>query len=116
MISKRTGKAEAPGRAAETRGTDRKPGELPFGAEVRAATFGRTKSEDQALMERVVDLGNMRSAYRRVVGNRGAPGVDDVPVTELRDWLKEHWPSVKAALLAGRYVPQPVRAVDIPIG
>jgi len=65
-------------------------------------------------MERVVDLSNMRSAYLRVVGNRGAPGVDDAPVTELRDWLKERWPSVKAALLEGRYIPQPVRAVDIP--
>jgi group II intron reverse transcriptase/maturase len=56
----------------------------------------------------------MRSAYLRVVENKGAPGVDDVPVTELRGWLKEHWPSVKAALLEGRYIPQPVRAVDIP--
>ena len=65
-------------------------------------------------MEQVVDLGNMRSAYRRVVENRGARGVDDVPVTELRGWLKEHWPSVKKALLEGRYVPQPVRRVDIP--
>jgi group II intron reverse transcriptase/maturase len=65
-------------------------------------------------MEQVVDLGNMRSAYLRVVENKGAPGVDDVPVTELRGWLKEHWPSVKAALLEGRYIPQPVRAVDIP--
>jgi RNA-directed DNA polymerase len=37
-----------------------------------------------------------------------------VPVSEFRDRLKEHWPSVKAALLEGRYVPQPVRAVDIP--
>jgi len=66
-------------------------------------------------MEQVVDLGNMRSAYRRVVESRGgAPGVDDVPVSELRGWLKENWPSVKAALLEGRYLPQPVRAVDIP--
>jgi group II intron reverse transcriptase/maturase len=65
-------------------------------------------------MEQVVDLGNMRSGYLRVVENRGAPGVDDVPVTELRGWLKEHWPSVKAALLEGRYIPQPVRAADIP--
>jgi RNA-directed DNA polymerase len=32
----------------------------------------------------------MRSAYRRVVENKGAPGVDDVPVSELRDWLKVH--------------------------
>jgi group II intron reverse transcriptase/maturase len=64
-------------------------------------------------MERVVDLSNMRLAYRRVVQNKGAPGVDDVTVTELRGWLKVHWPSVKAALLEGRYLPQPVRAVDI---
>ena len=35
-------------------------------------------------------------------------------VTELKDWLKVHWPSVKAALLAGRYLPQAVRRVDIP--
>jgi RNA-directed DNA polymerase len=113
MISKRTVKAEAPARAAEMRGTDRKSGELPLGVDVRAATSEQTKSEDHALMERVVDLGNMRRAYLRVVENRGAPGVDDVPVSELRDWLKVHWPSVKAALLAGRYVPQPVRRVDI---
>jgi RNA-directed DNA polymerase len=25
-----------------------------------------------------------------------------------------HWPSVKAALLEGRYLPRPVRRVDIP--
>jgi RNA-directed DNA polymerase len=114
MNSKRTGKAEALARAAETQGTERNSGELPFGADVRAAASEQTKSEDRALMERVVDLGNMRSAYLRVVENKGAPGVDDVPVSELRGWLKENWPSVKAALLEGRYIPQPVRAVDIP--
>jgi RNA-directed DNA polymerase len=64
-------------------------------------------------MERVVDLSNLRSAYRRVVENRGAPGIDEMTVTELRDWLKGNWPSVKAALLEGRYIPRPVRGVDI---
>lgn len=113
MNSKRTVKAEALARAAEMQGTDRKSGELPFGADVRAATSGRTKSEDRELMERVVDLSNMRRAYLRVVENKGAPGVDDVTVAELRDWLKENWPSVKAAMLEGRYIPQPVRGVDI---
>jgi RNA-directed DNA polymerase len=49
-----------------------------------------------------------------VVQNKGAPGVDDLTVTEFKDWLKVHWPSVKKALLAGRYMPQPVRRVDIP--
>ena len=45
---------------------------------------------------------------------RAQPGVDEMPVSELKDWLKVHWPSVKKALLEGRYVPQPVRRVDIP--
>jgi RNA-directed DNA polymerase len=65
-------------------------------------------------MEQVVERSNMRLAYQRVVKNKGAPGVDDVTVAEFRDWLKVHWPSVKRALLEGRYVPQAVRRVDIP--
>lgn len=75
MVSKRIGKAEAPARAAGRRGKDRKSGELPLGAGIRAATSEQTKAEDHALMEQVVDLGNLRSAYLRVVENRGAPGV-----------------------------------------
>lgn len=65
-------------------------------------------------MERVVERGNMRLAYQRVVENKGAAGVDGLGVSELKVWLVMHWPSVKEALLAGRYAPQPVRRVDIP--
>lgn len=65
-------------------------------------------------MERVVERSNLWLAYQRVVRNKGAPGVDDLAVTEFKDWLKVHWPSVKQALLEGRYLPRPVRRVDIP--
>jgi group II intron reverse transcriptase/maturase len=65
-------------------------------------------------MERVVERSNLRLAYQRVVENKGAAGVDEMPVSELKDWLKVHWPSVKGALLEGSYLPQPVRRVDIP--
>ncbi len=65
-------------------------------------------------MEQVVERSNVWSAYQRVVQNKGAPGVDDLTVSEFKDWLRMHWPSVKEALLAGRYLPQPVRRVDIP--
>jgi RNA-directed DNA polymerase len=65
-------------------------------------------------MEQVVERSNLQLAYQRVVENKGAPGVDDVSVPEFKDWLKMHWPSVKAALLGGRYLPRPVRRVDIP--
>jgi len=65
-------------------------------------------------MERVVERSNLWLAYQRVVRNKGAPGVDDLTVAEFRDWLKVHWPSVREALLEGRYLPRPVRRVDIP--
>jgi len=65
-------------------------------------------------MERVVERSNLWSAYQRVLQNKGAAGVDDLTVAEFKGWLKVHWPSVKEALLAGRYMPQPVRRVDIP--
>ncbi len=93
--------------------TDRQSVNSRLGAEVRTATSEQTKSEDQ-LMEQVVERSNLWSAYQRVVKNKGAPGVDDLTVSEFKDWLKVHWPSVKEALLAGRYMPQPVRRVDIP--
>jgi len=65
-------------------------------------------------MEEVVERSNLKRAYQRVVENKGAPGVDDVSVPEFKDWLKMHWPSVRIALLEGRYLPRPVRRVDIP--
>jgi RNA-directed DNA polymerase len=114
MISKRSDEAEAPARVAEAGGAGRKPSTKRGGAELGAATSGRTKSEDHKLMEEVVERSNLKLAYQRVVENKGAPGVDDVSVSEFKGWLKIHWPSVKTALLEGRYLPRPVRRVDIP--
>ncbi len=87
---------------------------LSRGVEADPASVGRTKSEGRATMERVVERANVRLAYQRVVRNKGAAGVDGVTVAELKDWLVVHWPSVKKALLEGRYLPRAVRPVDIP--
>lgn len=114
MISKRTEEAEALAREAEVQGAERNSSTGHSGAEVCAATSEQTKSEDHLLMEQVVERSNLWLAYQRVIENKGAPGVDGVTVSEFKDWLKVHWPSVKQALLEGRYVPQPVRRVDIP--
>jgi RNA-directed DNA polymerase len=46
--------------------------------------------------------------------NKGAAGVDGLTVLEFKAWLQQHWPSVKAALLAGDYVPAAIRKVEIP--
>jgi len=80
------------------------------------ATRTRTKAgvATTGLMEAVVERGNLMLAYQRVVENKGAAGVDQLAVSELKDHLKRHWPTIRARLLAGTYHPQPVRRVDIP--
>jgi RNA-directed DNA polymerase len=85
-------------------------------AEAEVATRTRTKAEvaTASLMEAVVERGNLRLAYQRVVENKGAAGVDQLAVSELKDHLKQHWPTIRTRLLAGDYHPQPVRRVDIP--
>jgi group II intron reverse transcriptase/maturase len=86
------------------------------GAEADVATRTRTKAEvaTTGLMEAVVERGNLKLAYQRVVENKGAAGVDQLAVTELKDHLQRHWPTIRARLLAGGYQPQPVRRVAIP--
>lgn len=70
------------------------------------------RAED--LWEDVFSRNNLNRALRRVESNRGAAGVDGMPVAELRPWLKDHWPEVRRALDEGTYQPAPVRRVTIP--
>ena len=56
----------------------------------------------------------MQRAYVRVVQNKGAAGVDDMRVADLKDYLKVHWSEIKEQLLNGTYQPQPVLRVEIP--
>jgi len=66
------------------------------------------------LMEKVVGRATMLAAFDRVWRNGGAPGVDGMTVGALWEYCQEHWTRIRAELLGGTYVPQPVRRVDIP--
>jgi len=66
------------------------------------------------MIEAVVERENMMAALRRVEANKGSAGVDEMTVESLRPYLQEHWPRIKEQLLAGRYIPSPIRRVDIP--
>ena len=66
------------------------------------------------LWGKFLSRGNLAAALRRVERNAGAPGVDGMQTKELRPWLHDHWPEVRAKLDAGTYRPQPVRRVTIP--
>lgn len=106
------GGVEIPGAKPEVGG--RKPSVSGNGA---ANVTGKTVNsipEAERLMEAIISRGNMMAAYSKVVANKGAPGVDKMPVTALKDYLQEHWPRIKEELLEGRYIPKPVLKVEIP--
>jgi group II intron reverse transcriptase/maturase len=69
---------------------------------------------DEDLLERVLGRDNMLQALGRVEANRGSPGVDGMTTRQLREYLKEHWPTIREALMSGTYQPSPVRRVEIP--
>jgi RNA-directed DNA polymerase len=80
------------------------------------AVESRPESQDmnERLMEVMLERGNLKQALRRVEENKGAAGVDGMGVKELRLYLKQHWPELRAQLLIGSYEPAAVRRVEIP--
>ena len=66
------------------------------------------------LMEEVVTDENLRVAMKAVIRNQGAPGIDHMQTTELEDHIQKHWEKIRAKLLAGTWVPSPVKRVEIP--
>jgi len=71
-------------------------------------------ADADSLWEQCLSRENLAEALRRVEQNAGAPGIDGMSTEELRPWLHDHWPEVRAMLDAGSYRPQPVRRVMIP--
>jgi RNA-directed DNA polymerase len=66
------------------------------------------------LMEEVVKEDNQRKALEAVKRNQGAPGIDHNKTRELESHLQLHGEKIVAKLLAGTYVPSPVKRVEIP--
>ena len=100
--------------ATRTEGDERNSSWVVTGAEDGTAADGQTKAEGLRQMDAVVERHNLWRAYERVMRNKGAAGVDGLTVFEFKAWLQQHWPSVKAALLAGDYMPTAIRKVEIP--
>lgn len=67
-----------------------------------------------SLIDKVFAERNLRAAAIRVVGNRGAPGVDHVTVEAFQDELEANLAKLTTALRDGTYQPQAIRRVYIP--
>jgi hypothetical protein len=84
-------------------GSGRNPREYGDGASSAAAREGNPGPENGMLMEEEVEGRNLREACRRVVRNRGAAGVDEMTVGELKPFLKTEWPEIKEQPLEERF-------------
>jgi RNA-directed DNA polymerase len=86
------------------------------GAERQAAGAPGEKAGEgaPATMEEVLRRENLMAAYKRVVSNGGAGGVDGRSVDDLKHQIRTDWPRIREQLLSATYVPSPVRKVEIP--
>ena len=66
------------------------------------------------LLEKILTRENLNEAYKRVYANKGASGVDGVPVEELNEHLRVHKAEILESIRTRKYKPQPVRRVEIP--
>jgi len=83
--------------------------------ELAAGSYGQPESiHTQALLAQVLQRANLQRALKQVRQNKGAPGIDGMTVDELPDYLRGHWPEIRAQLEAGVYRPRPVKRVEIP--
>ena len=66
------------------------------------------------LIERILDDENISAAIHAVQSNKGAPGIDKMPVGVLKSYFSEHGEEIKDQIRNKKYQPQPVRRVYIP--
>ena len=66
------------------------------------------------LLEAALTRQNLQTAWKRVKANKGAAGVDGLDIEKTAQRIRQRWPEIREALLAGSYRPSPVRKVLIP--
>ncbi len=108
------GKLKDPDRATAGRTEGVKPLSACPSAEPSPAQSESMTTADDELWVRIWSRENLNAALKRVEQNKGAPGIDGMRVSELRPYLKDHWPDLYRQLEAETYHPRPVRRVEIP--
>ena len=72
------------------------------------------KTTDLVSINSILGRENMLTAWRKVKSNRGSAGVDGMDIEQSEKHIRKHWETIKSKLLAGKYTPAAVRAVEIP--
>jgi RNA-directed DNA polymerase len=93
---------------------DRNVGGIGPGAASPSSIDANDTGPEPGLIEQMIDSENLNLAWRKVRQNKGAAGVDGLDIEATLKVLREDRQRIEAQLLAGNYVPSPVRRVEIP--
>ena len=66
------------------------------------------------VIEKVLSKDNLNEAYKQVIRNKGASGIDEMTCEEVKDYLKVNGDKLINQILNREYQPLPVRRVEIP--
>lgn len=66
------------------------------------------------LIEVITTRENLNKAYKKVIANKGASGIDGTTVEELGDYIKSNKDDIVSSIRNRKYYPKPVRRVYIP--
>jgi len=66
------------------------------------------------LIDQVLSQENLLKAHKKVISNKGAPGVDGITVNELWEYCQRNWSVIREKIIQGTYCPIPVKKVEIP--
>jgi group II intron reverse transcriptase/maturase len=66
------------------------------------------------MIDKVLNRRNLNLAYEKVGANKGAAGVDGMPVNKLNAHLRQNGHQIIREIRYGSYQPQPIKGVSIP--
>lgn len=72
------------------------------------------KTATMRLIEEILSNQNIEMAIRKVKSNKGAAGIDKIPVDRIESIFQKHVEQIKTSILNMTYRPLPVRRVYIP--
>lgn len=74
----------------------------------------KQRMSHEKLMAEILAKDNLNSAYKHVIRNKGAAGIDGMTCEDLFEHLREHGEEIRDEVKSRLYKPMPVRRVEIP--
>ena len=66
------------------------------------------------MIEKVLQAKNLYKAYQKVISNKGAAGIDEMKVYELKTYIDKYRNTILNSIVSNKYIPQPIKGVEIP--